>query len=146
MSGYSGTPLVKKLGLRSGARLYLRDAPEHYAQLLGPALRELHRVQHVSRDTDVAHLFATQRSQLQGALADVRRAMRDDAVIWVSWPKKTSGVATDITEGVIRELALPAGLVDIKVCAVDQTWSALKLMLRRSERAAPARHPRGKVS
>jgi Protein of unknown function (DUF3052) len=147
MSGYSGTPLVKKLGLRSGARLYLRDAPQHYAQLLGPAFSELHRMRRMSADTDVAHLFATQRSQLQAALADVRRTMRDDAVIWVSWPKKASGVATDITEGVVRELALPTGLVDIKVCAVDETWSALKLVLRRSERAAPAsaRRPQREV-
>ncbi|MBV8495314.1 MAG: DUF3052 family protein, partial [Gammaproteobacteria bacterium] len=85
--------------------------------------------------TDIAHLFVRERAALGRELTAARRAMRAEAVIWVSWPKKTSGVQSDITEDRVRELALPLGLVDIKVCAVDQTWSGLKLMLRRSERA-----------
>ena len=87
------------------------------------------------RRTDIAHLFATRRVQLQASLAAARRAMRDDAVVWVSWPKKASRVPTDISEDVVRELALPLGLVDIKVCAVDDTWSGLKLVVRLAQRA-----------
>jgi hypothetical protein len=85
------------------------------------------------------HLFVTARASLERSLRSARRAMRDDATIWVSWPKKASRVVTDISEDVVRELAFPLGLVDIKVCAVDDTWSGLKLVLRRTERAAPPR-------
>jgi hypothetical protein len=137
-AGYSGTPLAKKLGIRAGARLFLRAAPRNYWQLIAPAPEGVSAVRRVDARTDLLHLFATRRAELSEALQGARAAMRADAVIWVSWPKKASRVPTDITEGVIRELALPLGLVDIKVCAVDQTWSGLKLMLRRSERAAGA--------
>jgi hypothetical protein len=140
MSGYSGTPLAKKLGIRAGARLFVRTAPDNYAALLAPLPPDVETVTRMSARTDMAHLFATRRRDLSTALVKARRAMRDDAVIWVSWPKRSSGVATEVTEDVVRELALPLGLVDIKVCAVDDTWSGLKLMLRRSERSArPAR-------
>ena len=142
MSGYSGTPLAKKLGIRAGARLFVRAAPDNYRQLLAPMPEGVLRVSRFDAATDIGHLFATRRTQLHATLKDMRRAMRDDAVIWVSWPKKASRQPTDITEDVVRELALPMGLVDIKVCAVDETWSGLKLMLRRSERANPAARPR----
>ena len=88
----------------------------------------------LSADTDIVHLFATKRRDLAAALASFRARMRPDAAIWVSWPKKSSGVATDITEDTIREIALPMGLVDIKVCAVDEVWSGLKLVIRREQR------------
>jgi hypothetical protein len=140
VSGYSGTPLVKKLGIRAGARLFVRSAPDNYAELIAPIPPGVQTVTRMSATTDLAHLFATRRAELGTALNCARRAMRDDAVIWVSWPKKSSGVPSEITEDVVRELALPLGLVDIKVCAVDETWSALKLMLRKSERGA--RQPR----
>jgi DUF3052 family protein len=136
MSGYSGTPLAKKLGIRAGARLFVRAPPANYIELLAPMPQGVRTVTRMSATTDIAHLFATRREVLRAALASARRAMRDDASIWVSWPKKASGVASDITEDVVRELALPSGLVDIKVCAVDEVWSGLKLMLRRSERRA----------
>jgi hypothetical protein len=142
MSGYSGTPLAKKLGIRAGARLFVRAAPDNYPQLLAPLPEGVLRVRRFDAATDIGHLFATRRAQLQATLKDMRRAMRDDAVIWVSWPKKASRQPTDITEDVVREVALPMGLVDIKVCAVDETWSGLKLMLRRSERASPVARPR----
>jgi Protein of unknown function (DUF3052) len=135
-AGYSGTPLAKKLGLRAGTRLFLQAAPSNYWQLVAPAPERVRTVRRIDADTDLLHLFATRRGQLSEALRGARTAMRADAVIWVSWPKKASRVPTDITEDVIRELALPLGLVDIKVCAVDATWSGLKLMLRRSERGA----------
>jgi hypothetical protein len=134
-AGYSGTPLAKKLGIRAGTRLFLHAAPANYGQLIAPAPAGVRTVRRIDARTDLAHLFATRRAQLERALQGARTAMRADAVIWVSWPKKAARVPTDITEDVIRELALPLGLVDIKVCAVDETWSGLKLMLRRSERA-----------
>jgi hypothetical protein len=135
-AGYSGTPLAKKLGIRAGARLFLQTAPRNYWQLIAPVPEGVRRVRRIDARTDLLHLFAMRRAQLSAALRSARTAMREDAVIWVSWPKKVSRVPTDITEDVIRELALPLGLVDIKVCAVDATWSGLKLMLRRSERGA----------
>jgi hypothetical protein len=95
-------------------------------------------VRRLDASTDIAHLFVTRRVQLQAALAAARRAMRDDAVVWVSWPKKAARVPSDVSEDVVRELALPLGLVDIKVCAVDDTWSGLKLVVRLAQRAAAA--------
>jgi hypothetical protein len=141
-SGYSGTPLATKLGIRPGARLYLHAAPENYAQLVAPLPPGVTTVQRIDAATDLMHLFATARAALETLLNRARRAMRDDATIWVSWPKKASRVATDISGDVVRELALPLGLVDIKVCAVDETWSGLKLVVRKSERAAPQPRPR----
>jgi hypothetical protein len=144
-AGYSGTPLARKLGIRAGARLFLQAAPPNYAQLIAPAPEGVRTVRRIDEHTDLLHLFATRRAELSKALHRARTAMRGDAVIWVSWPKKASGVPSDVTEDVIRELALPLGLVDIKVCAVDETWSGLKLMLRRSERGAAA-SPAGRAA
>jgi hypothetical protein len=141
-SGYSGTPLAKKLGIRPGARLFLHAAPPNYATLVAPLPPGVRTVQRIDATTDVVHLFATARAALAARLRSARQALRDDAAIWVSWPKKASRVVTDISEDVVRELALPLGLVDIKVCAVDETWSGLKLVVRRSERALPRRQAR----
>ena len=137
MSGYSGTPLAKKLGIRAHARLFVRAAPDNYRELLAPLPEGVHSVRRIDARTDLIHLFATRAAPLARALTAARRAMRVDAVIWVSWPKRASGVDTDISENGIRALALPLGLVDVKVCAVDDTWSGLKLVLRKSERRAP---------
>ncbi|HEX8782568.1 MAG TPA: hypothetical protein VF764_04305 [Steroidobacteraceae bacterium] len=139
MSGYSGTPLAKKLGIRAHARLFVRAAPDNYRELLAPLPEGVHDVRRIDARTDLIHLFATRAAALARALTAARRAMRMDAVIWVSWPKRLSGVDTDISENDVRALALPLGLVDVKVCAVDDTWSGLKLVLRKSERRAP--HP-----
>lgn len=139
MSGYSGTPLAKKLGIRAHARLFVRAAPDNYRELLAPLPEGVHSVRRIDARTDLIHLFATRAAALARALTAARRAMRMDAVIWVSWPKRLSGVDTDISENDVRALALPLGLVDVKVCAVDDTWSGLKLVLRKSERRAP--HP-----
>ena len=135
-SGYSGTPLARKLGIGAGCRLYLRGAPADYAALVAPLPEGVRVVKRVGADTDLMHLFATRRAELARALAACLAAMRADAVIWVSWPKKSSALASELTEHAVRELALPLGLVDIKVCAVDATWSGLKLVIRKSERAA----------
>jgi hypothetical protein len=134
MSGYSGTPLAKKLGIRAHARLCVRAAPDNYRELLAPLPEGVRSVRRIDARTDLIHLFATRAAVLARTLTAARRAMRTDAVIWVSWPKRLSGVDTDISENDVRALALPLGLVDVKVCAVDDTWSGLKLVLRKSER------------
>lgn len=138
MSGYSGTPLARKLGIRAGSRLLLHAAPENYHQLVAPLPAGVRSTAHLDADTDIIHAFARERAVLARLLKSMRAGMRPDATLWVSWPKRTSGVATDITEDTIRELALPLGLVDIKVCAVDATWSGLKLVIRKAQRATPA--------
>jgi hypothetical protein len=144
VSGYSGTPLARKLGIRAHARLFLQAAPENYRELVAPLPQGVQSVSRIDARTDLIHLFATRSTVLARALTAARRAMREDAVVWVSWPKKASAVATDISENGIRTLALPLGLVDVKVCAVDETWSGLKLVLRlrhRSGAAKAARRP-----
>ena len=142
MSGYSGTPLAQKLGIKAGSRLCVQCAPANYLALLAPLPPQVQLVTRISATTDIIHVFVTQRAALARALKSTLGRMRPDATLWVSWPKQAAGVATDITEGTIRELALPLGLVDIKVCAVDATWSGLKLMIRKSARplrSKPAR-------
>jgi len=138
MPGYSGTPLAKKLGITPGVRVLAIDAPKDYQALLKPLPSDVTFVTRLGKTTGIIHVFAVQRSRLAAALKKSRKATRDDAVIWVSWPKKASKVETDITEDVIREVCLPMGLVDIKVCAVDDTWSGLKLVVRKELRK-PAR-------
>ena len=140
-SGYSGTPLAKKLGIAAGCRLYLRGAPPDYAALLAPLPAGVRLMRSVGAATDVIHVFATRRAQLEDALSACCRAMRADAALWVSWPKKSAGLASELTEDGVRELALPLGLVDVKVCAVDATWSGLKLVVRTAARAAWPQRP-----
>ena len=135
VAGYSGTPLAKKLGIKEGGRILLVGAPKEYARLVAPLPAGVQMVKAAGATTDLIHIFATARKDLERALTSVLKAMRSDAAIWVSWPKKASGVATDITEDTIREVALPMGLVDIKVCAVSEVWSGLKLVVRRELRA-----------
>src|SRR5579862_6904338 len=144
MSGYSGTPLAKKLGIKPGARLFLHAAPPNYAQLVAPLPPDVRTVPRIDGGTDLIHVFSSRRGELARLLQRARRAMRSDASVWVSWPKQASGVPSEVTEAVVRELALPLGLVDIKVCAVDEIWSGLKLVVRKAERAAVAarRRPR----
>jgi hypothetical protein len=133
-AGYSGTPLAKKLGIKAGTRMLLRDVPEDYMRLLEPLPDGLSFAARAAADVDIVHVFVTRGNELRQQLRALRAALRDDAAVWVSWPKKASGVATDITEDVIRELALPMGWVDIKVCAVDAVWSGLKLVVRKELR------------
>lgn len=133
-AGYSGTPLFKKLGITAGSRVHLIGAPPGYRSLLEPLPEDVAFGARLAATTDLIHLFATRRAALAKALAGVRQRMRSDAVLWVSWPKKAAGTATDVTEDVVRDLALPLGLVDVKVCAVDATWSGLKLVVRKALR------------
>jgi len=134
MAGYSGTPLPQKLGIKPGTIIVLIDAPEDYRKLLGQIPSGVNFATRPVGNTKFVHLFAKERRVLEKHLRLLRGKIAEDAAIWVSWPKKSSGVPTDITEDVIRSVALPIGLVDIKLCAVDETWSGLKLMIRRENR------------
>jgi hypothetical protein len=138
-AGYSGTPLPQKLGIKPGFVIYVRDAPQEYETLVAPMPGGVRMAAKVTDRTDVVHIFATARTKLAAELSAARKALRDDAMIWVSWPKKSSGMKTDITEDTVRAVAFPLGLVDIKVCAVDETWSGLKLVVRKKNRKAAKR-------
>jgi hypothetical protein len=133
-SGYSGTPLAKKLGYAAGFNVVTRRAPENYAQLLDPIPQGVVFQGKPTQSTDLVHTFVDRKSVLTKELTEFRKALRSNAVVWVSWPKKTSKVPTDITEDTIREIALPLGFVDVKVCAVSDVWSGLKLVVRKELR------------
>ena len=137
-AGYSETPLAKKLGIGESTQLALIAAPSGYESLLGRLPAGANLAASVSHKTDLVHVFVTQREELAVHLAKLRRGLRDDAAVWISWPKKASKVTTTVTEDVVRELALPLGFVDVKVCAVSQTWSGLKLVVRKELRAKRA--------
>lgn len=133
-AGYSGKPTWQKLGLEPATRLLLRNAPDGYATIVGLREQELNRVTPRAA-FDVAHVFATSAAALKSEIGALAKRLPAGGVIWVSWPKKAAKVATDITEDTVRAIALPIGLVDIKVCAVDAVWSGLKLVWRRENRA-----------
>jgi hypothetical protein len=126
MVGYSGTPLPKKLGMLPGTVVYFDGGALDIPSIIV--------AKRLGKDVDIVHLFTKSAAELAKKLADYRKRLRDDAAVWVSWPKKSSKVPTDITEDVIREVCLPMGWVDVKVCAVDETWSGLKLVVRRELR------------
>ena len=134
MAGYSGTPLAKKLGIKDGSRMFLLNAPENYLHLVAPLPAGVQVAPQITSHTDIVHIFSTKKEKLSQALRTCLKRMRPDGMIWVSWPKKSSKVPTDITEDTIREVALPLGLVDIKVCAVDDVWSGLELVIRKENR------------
>lgn len=134
MAGYSGTPLAQKLGIKAGQNVVTIGAPAGYRKLLSPLPEKVSFTTEVTAGSAFVHLFVSDRKTLERELKRLRKRIADSGVLWVSWPKKSSGLASDVTEDVIREVALPLGLVDIKVCAVDQTWSGLKLMVRRENR------------
>ena len=141
-SGYSGTPLAKKLGFKAGQTVLLLGQPANYSSLVGTALKDLKRAKSIGPGVDIVHMFTASRSRLATALLDCRRKLGPEAVVWVSWPKKESGVQTDVTEDTIRDVALPIGFVDVKLCAVDETWSGLKLVLRKElRRSGPGPAP-----
>jgi hypothetical protein len=133
-AGYSGTPLAKKLGIKAGAVVLLDGAPADYLPLLEPLPKNVTFARALGDRVEVIHLFTAKAAELAKKLRRYRDRMRADAALWVSWPKRSSKVKTDITEDVIRALALPMGLVDVKVCAVDEVWSGLKLVIRVDQR------------
>lgn len=132
--GYSGTPLSRKLGIKQAHRVLLIDAPLDYHGLLAPLPASVVFVSEPDAGVDIAHVFVTRREDLERILGELRGTLKPDAALWISWPKKSSKVPTTITEDTIRALALPLGFVDIKVCAVTEIWSGLKLVVRKGLR------------
>lgn len=136
MAGYSGTPLIRKLGLKPGMTAVVLNPPWPYAETLGhaSAIRELGPDATLPAGLDFIHLFTPFHDELQTALTNARSALAPAGMIWISWPKKAAKLYSEITEDTVRELCLPMGLVDIKVCAVDDVWSGLKLVIRKELR------------
>lgn len=133
-AGYSGTPLPQKLGFKPGMRAALLDAPEGFAATLGELPDGVDVARRLGGHRHLVVVFVTRRADLTRRLDALVRAIAPDGMVWVAWPKRASGVATDVTEDVVRDLALPTGLVDVKVCAIDATWSGLKLVIRKERR------------
>jgi hypothetical protein len=128
-SGYSGAPLARKLGLKEGFKIRLINAPDHYYALFDDWPKTITQPADSGVKKDFIHYFATEARALREALPRLKSEMRPAASLWISWPKKSAGVATDVSESVVRNAALAIGLVDIKVCAVDEIWSGLKLVI-----------------
>jgi len=129
--GYSGTPLARKLSLKDGMRVWWSGMPDSVAAEIAHEGLEFQRLPAPEVPIDAAHIFVTERASLEAQLHQLKPLLGRSGFIWVSWPKKASKVATDITEDTIREVCLPMGLVDVKVCAIDAIWSGLKLMKRK---------------
>src|SRR6201996_5618646 len=123
MPGYSGKPVVEKLGIKPGFFIFCAGAPAAYADIVGRLPTGVTMAKTAKSPLGMVHLFVTEAKGLAAKLRDFRKAIAPDGMIWVSWPKKSSGVATDLTDVVVRDIALPLGLVDIKVCAIDENWS-----------------------
>ena len=134
MAGYSGTPLPRKLGIKEGMDVAFSRAPGDFEANLGELPEDVRVKASVRGPLDVIVVFVTRRAELERRLPALRRAMAPACGLWIAWPKRSSGVATDITEDTVREVALPTGLVDNKVCAIDDTWSGLRLVIRRELR------------
>lgn len=132
--GYSGTPLAKKLGIKEGFHISLVNSPTHYFELFTDLPAHLFFEDSNDVKVDLIHFFTKSREEFTATLPGLKQRIKPNGMIWVSWPKKASKIVTDITEDIIRNFALQTGLVDIKVCAVDDTWSGLKLVIRVKDR------------
>jgi len=145
-AGYSGTPLAKKLGIKEGFSVVGVNAPDNFFELLEPLpdLVEIHSSPHSA--VDLVHFFTNDRDELFRGLADQRNWIKQNGSIWVSWYKKAARLPTEITEDTVREAAFPLGLVDIKVCAVDEKWSGLKLVIRKENRVSSPHVSKGSKS
>ena len=134
MAGYSGTPLAAKLGIKPGSLVLAVHAPDDYRTLLEPLPDGVRFGTRLTEATDIVHVFSRDRAELGRLLKTYRGKLKPTGTVWVSWPKKAANVPTDIVEDTIRDLALPLGFVDVKVCAVSAIWSGLKLVVRRELR------------
>ena len=134
MAGYSGTPLAKKLGFKENFKVCTFNAPANYLELLAALPDDITFYKKLQNDLDMIHLFSTSKSEMHNVLKESLAHIKKNGMIWVSWPKKSSKIPSEITEDTVREVALPLGLVDIKVCAVDEIWSGLKLVIRKENR------------
>lgn len=132
-AGYSGTPLAKKLGFIDGTSVFAVGMPASVKAEISQTVKPKFTTK-PAKGQSAAHVFATKSKKLEAELKKLRPLLASDGMVWVSWPKKAAKVETDITEDTIRKIALPMGYVDVKVCAVDETWSGLKLVIRMSER------------
>jgi hypothetical protein len=135
-AGYSGTPLAKKLGYSPGLTVYLEGAPQYYSDLVAPLPADVTFLDKPTGGVQFVHLFTTSAKDLAKKLKGYRSKIDPAGVVWVSWPKKAAKVPTDVTEDVIRAVCLPLGYVDVKVCALDATWSGLKLVVRKELRSS----------
>ena len=136
MAGYSGKPVVQKLGIKPGFCIFVSGAPKTYDALVGGLPDGAKIIARLKAPLDVVHLFATKAAGLANKLSGCRDAIAPDGMIWVSWPKKSSGVATDLSDVAVRDIALRLGLVDVKVCAIDETWSGLKFVIPKAQSRA----------
>jgi hypothetical protein len=135
MAGYSGTPLVKKLGLKEGFRLCVIHEPVEYWNWISPLPEgAIRATKSFKGEFDFIHLFVTEKKIFEKDFIDSRKRLKKDGMLWISWPKKSSKVVTDLDENIIRDYGLKNGLVDVKVCAVDETWSGLKFVFRLKDR------------
>lgn len=134
MPGYSGTPLAQKLGMKAGCRVLVVHPPDGYRQWLAPLPPDVTFVARLDKETDLVHLFCRDKAELAKLLKAYRAKLKPTGSVWASWPKKSAKVPTDVVEDTIRELALPLGFVDVKVCAVSEIWSGLKLVVRKELR------------
>lgn len=134
MAGYSATPLQKKLGFKPGMRVLFTGAPDNYREILGTLAPGIKVLSRAGRDLDLVHVFCRRKSDLRRRLTGARNALASDGMLWISWPKKSSGLQTDLGESDVRAAGLAAGLVDVKICAVDDTWSGLKFVYRLRDR------------
>ena len=134
MAGYSGTPLVKKLGIKPGFRAMVKNPPAQYSQLVPDLPEDFQLLRSWRKNLDFVHIFSKKLPELMRLIMKARASISADGMIWASWPKKASGVPTDITEDRIREFALSIDLVDVKVCAIDDIWSGLKLVISKEMR------------
>jgi len=134
MAGYSGTPLTKKLGIKPGYVCYVLQSPSEYFDWLSPLPQDIQIRRKLSGKLDFIHLFVTRGDRFREAFLQAKKCLKPNGMLWVSWPKKSSKVETDLDENRIRDFGLKAGLVDIKVCAVDDIWSGLKFVVRKADR------------
>ena len=132
-AGYSATPLHKKLGIKPGDRAWFSGAPSGYEAALQKA-GEFEVAKKVGEDFDFLHYFTASRATLNREAPKLRDSLKSNGMLWISWPKKSSAVATDLDESIVRQIGLKAGLVDVKVCAIDETWSGLKFVYRLKDR------------
>ena len=135
MAGYSGTPLLKKLGIKPGSKIILQNEPDHYLDLISPVpegVKFLNKT--LKNDIDFIHLFVLDKKIFEREFKSLKKTLSKEGVMWISWPKKASKVPTDLDENIIREFGLANGLVDVKVCAVDEVWSGLKFVYRTKDR------------
>ncbi len=133
-AGYSGTPLVKKLGIKEGFQAVILNQPEGYMDYIGELPAGVIVKNKLSGTADFVHFFTSKKNEFEKKFSSLKKALKPDGMLWVSWPKKSSKIPSDITEDIIRKIALDGGLVDVKVCAVDEVWSGLKLVYRLKDR------------